>query len=190
MNKFSKIILILVVVVFIIIFVYLISSCNVEKKQERNTSKFPYEQGVFPSKEEREKANIGVVYLKNMKEISKVWETNEPITKVAVNIEYTINNIFNPAINSINDLGNFFQGHRKEISEKLYINDYTDFERIIMKINNNNNSAIVEASILKNSTENRNGKIYAKIELKLMNNKKSVLNLEINEKTSQVYIKE
>lgn len=190
MNKFRKKVLILIGVIFIMVFICYVSKFNSEKYQGKDVGEIPYEEGVFPSKEEREKANIGVVYLENMKEIVNVCTTNKPVTKIAVKIEYVINNIFNPAIKSINNLETFFQEHKEEISEKIYINDYTDFERIIMKITDNKDSEIVKASILKNSADNRNGNIYAKIEFKLANKKKSVLNLEINEVTFQIHIRD
>lgn len=172
------------------IFMYCASNFNKGIKENKDIAKFPYEEGVFPSKEEREQANIGVVYLANVKEITKVWKTNKPITKIVVNIEHIINNIFNPAIKSINDLEVYFKKNKEEIKEKLYIDDYYDFQKIIMKITDSKDLEIVEASILENATENKDGKIYSKIEFKLQNKKKSILNLKIDEATSQIYITE
>lgn len=190
MNKIRKIVLILIGVILIMIFMYCASNFNKGIKENKDMSKFPYEEGVFPSKEEREQANIGVVYLANAKEFTKVWKTNKPITKIVVNIEYIINNIFNPAIKSINDLEVYFKANKEEISGKLYIDDYYDFQKVIMKITDNKDFAIVGASILENSTENKEGRIYSKIEFQLENKKKSILNLKIDEDTSKIYIRE
>ena len=189
MDKMMKLLIVLIIIMMITL-IFLMFFYQKKEGQVDQTQELIPDNGIAPSLSERQEANKNTVYLENMNAITKVYQGTEPIAKLAVTMEDTLQNIINPLMTKKEkEVQQYFTQNVQLLQERMGISSINELQELLTnKLGKDGKSTIKKAKIKDGTVTKKNNVIQAKIVITLDNGQNQLLTISIDETSYKTLI--